>query len=505
MFNEFGIVRSVLVYSACVLLVVFLGYMLVTPQSLMTIAVVGLTMVALSFPLMLRWHHWVLITVWNAPLIFFFIPGQPAFWAVMAFASLSFSILHRALRKKTDFIHVGMTSWPLLLLAVIVIITILLTGGIGSRAFGSETWGAKRYLGVLGAIAGYFALVGHRIPLRHANLAATLFFLSGVTAVMADLAFAAGPNFYFVFAFFSSDIASQQAFTQMTFMRLAGLTWMAQAGICFLLVRYGIRGLLNLAYPWRLALFLILFSLGLFGGFRSTVVLTALLLMTQFYYEGLLRSRFLPMVLSVAVLGGVFIVAFVDKMPLSVQRSLSFLPLNVDSAARADAAGSLDWRLQMWKVVVKDVPTYFFKGKGYTFSGTDYVLTQEAQRRGLFTAYEDTLISGNYHQGMLTLCIPFGIWGVIAFIWFCISGWRVLLNNYRYGDPALHRINTFLIGFYMAHLIFYLFFYGQFDLDFMQFTGLVGLSVARNVGVRKPAIELAPLPARGVEVVSLGA
>src|SRR5258708_29570167 len=100
-----------------------------------------------------------------------------------------------------------------------------------------------------------------------------------------------------------------------------------------------------------------------------------------------------------------FGVAFMSKLPLSVQRSLSFLPVEIDPQAKIDAAGTLDWRVQMWKVVIKDVPKYLIIGKGYGFSGTDYLLTQEAIKRGVFAAYEDTLVSGNYHSGLLTILI----------------------------------------------------------------------------------------------------
>ena len=63
-----------------------------------------------------------------------------------------------------------------------------------------------------------------------------------------------------------------------------------------------------------------------------------------------------------------------------MQRSLSFLPIQVDKVARHDAMSTLDWRFQIWKTVLPEVPKYLWLGKGYNFSGTDYDLTQEAIR-----------------------------------------------------------------------------------------------------------------------------
>jgi hypothetical protein len=104
------------------------------------------------------------------------------------------------------------------------------------------------------------------------------------------------------------------------------------------------------------------------------------------------------------------------------------------------------------------------------------------------------LISGNYHNGILTLLIPFGIFGLAAFLWFCWSAMRLLINNYRYGDPAIRNFNAFLLAYFAARLTFYLTLYGQFDLDFVHFTGLVGLSIALNNGMRtSPAVEEEPV------------
>ena len=214
------------------------------------------------------------------------------------------------------------------------------------------------------------------------------------------------------------------------------------------------------------------------------IILGLVLVLCQFWFERLYKDRLLIFfVVAFALLAcGMF--AWSDKLPLAVQRSLSFLPLRIDPSARLDAEGTLEWRLQMWKTLLPEVPKYLFLGKGFAYSGTDYYLTQEAVRRGIYTSYEDTLVNGNYHQGLLTLIIPFGIWGAIGLMWFWAAGLRVLYSNYRHGLSELQAINTFLISFFVARLIFYVLFYGQYDLDLCQFTGVVGMSIALNQGVR---------------------
>ena len=486
-----GLPRAVLTSALVISLALITGYLMTNPLSFVTLAGVGLMLFVICLPVLLRWHHVLLIGCWNAVLICFFLPGKPPLWVVLAVLSLGIAIVTRTLRDKSGFLHVRSITVSLVLLAIIVVATAGFRG-VGSQVFGSEQWGAKRYMGVLAAILGYFALTAQAIPSARAKWLAGLFFLSGVTAIFSDLAFAGGPAFYFLFLLFPTDVAFHQATTADTLKRFSGLAWMAQAGNSFMLMRYGIRGLLDVHRPWRLMVFIGLFLLGLFGGFRSSIILLGILFLTQFWFEGLLRTKWFPIAVLATLLVVAVLVGYAEKLPLSIQRSLSFLPINVHPAARQDALGSLDWRLQMWRVVLPEVPQYLWLGKGYTFSGTDYMLVQEAIRRGMFTSYEDTLVSGNYHNGLLTLIIPFGLPGTVAFAVFIFAGWRVLLRNYLFGLAELQSVNTFLIAYFMARLIFYVVFYGQFDLDLMVFTGVVGLSISLNGGVKSPSYPQSP-------------
>ena len=109
------------------------------------------------------------------------------------------------------------------------------------------------------------------------------------------------------------------------------------------------------------------------------------------------------------------------------------------------------------------------------------------------------MISSDYHQGILTLIIPFGIWGLLAFTAFCVGSVRALYRNYRYSPPELRSINTFLLSFFIGRLIFYLVFYGEFYLDLMLFTGTIGLSLSLNGGIRQEAEVTMPEPVASTE------
>jgi hypothetical protein len=494
--------RAVIVYALILPLAIFLGYMLATPTDFESFAILLMAFGTLAIPLLLKSHHLMAVFTWNAALIVFFLPGQPQLGTVLAVISLTISIVTRTLSRKRAFISVPSVTLPLILITIIVLITAKFTGGIGARVLGNDSWGAKRYLGVFGAIVGYFALIAQPVPRDKANLYVTLFFLSGLTWMISDLVFMAGPQLYFLFVLFPSDYASLQALTADTLMRLSGLGFAAAWGYYFLLARYGIQGVFDLRAPWRLLLFSICSAVSLLGGFRGLLILLITIFVAQFHFEGVLKKRLGPILILFTLLIGAGAITFIDKMPLSVQRTFSFLPLDkIDASARLDAAGTLDWRLTIWKTVIPEIPKYLLLGKGYSYNGTDYYLTQEAVRKGMYNAYEDILISGNYHNGILTILIPFGIFGFGAFLWFCWSSSRVLYNNYRFGDPEIRHINTFLIAYFMSKLLFYMVFYGQFDLDLVQLTGLVGLSISMNNGMRtRHSVELSEeeVPAREI-------
>jgi len=82
------------------------------------------------------------------------------------------------------------------------------------------------------------------------------------------------------------------------------------------------------------------------------------------------------------------LIPFVGHLPLSVQRTLSFLPLPVDPVAQASADLSTEWRLQMWKNVLPQIPQYLWLGKGYSISAADLLEGTEKARKQEAAKYQ---------------------------------------------------------------------------------------------------------------------
>jgi choline-glycine betaine transporter len=119
----------------------------------------------------------------------------------------------------------------------------------------------------------------------------------------------------------------------------------------------------------------------------------------------------------------------------------------------------------------------------------------DAAVKGTFAENQPSALSGSYHNGPLSVVMTFGIWGVIAFVWFWIAAIWVLYNNYRRGDPALRTVNTFLLVAFVGRIIYFMSIFGDVSFDILTFGGFLGLSVSLNGGVSRPA----PQPARATK------
>ena len=482
-------IRNLIAYGVALPLVVVVGYFISQTDDFFSLLALGLVLLAGCLPFLLNSHRLLLILSWNAAVDAFFLPGQPALWIVLAFVSLFFSIAQSALKRNARFITVPFLTWPLVILGIIVVITAIARGGIGLRSFGSDMIGGKKYVTVMGAIVGYFALSCQAIPKKRAVLYATLFFLMGTTAAICDLIYVGGPGFYWLYYAFPPELARLQAMSDylgpQSVFRLEGVAWSSVAFCCFMLVRFGARGVLDFRRPWRIIIFLLAVVAGLFGGFRSRLFLIGMFFIAQFCLEGLWKTRWLPILLAGSLLIGAVVLSVAEKLPNSVQRTLSFLPVKVDPSVKKDAEDSTLWRLEMWGVIWPEVPRYLWLGKGYTFSASDFYLTEMAQAWGLAKDYESMVVVAEYHNGWFSAMIPLGIWGLVAFVWFVAAGWWALYQNYRYGDKDLQRVNTFFLAFYTVRTIFFFTIYGSLNPELALFTGVLGLSVAINQGVKK--------------------
>lgn len=491
MTGTISISKGMVIMLIVVPLAALLGFLLAMPEELPSLAIIAVVLIILTIPVLIQWHHLILIMSWNAALIVFFLPGQPNVWMLVTLTSLFWTVLNKTLNREYPINNVPWLTWAMIALAVVVLATAKFTGGMGLRTLGGQVYGGKKYYYILFAILAYFAISTPRIPIAKAQRYVTLYYLTGLTAAMANLLYFF-PSLWFLFNVFPVDYAVSLAtedfdVTSIKFNRLGGLTFAAQAMCSLMIMRFGIRGILDFSKAWRFLVMLGLIAISMLGGFRSSFIAIMLLAVIQFFLEGLHRTRLFPVSLMSCLVGFILLIPFAQVLPLSVQRTLSVIPmLKLNPAARVDAQISTEWRLRMWEVLVPEIPRYLLLGKGYVTGAADYYLGLESMKRGFSANYEASLIAGDYHNGPLSVIIPFGIWGALAFLCFCGASFRVLYLNWKFGDARLKSINTFLFAAFITHFLFFMLIFGAIHGDIFTFAGLIGLSVSLNSGVCKP-------------------
>jgi hypothetical protein len=484
--------RGLLIFALCLPLAILMGFMLADPMMTSNQMFISAALIALLIPFMLTIHHRALIWVSGAVIIAFFVKGQPQMWMVFAVLSFTISLVSRPLRKvKTKPVWERWVVVSLVIIVACILTTAALTGGIGMRVFGSSMYGGRKYFSLLVSVIGFFALTLALLPKRFAQRDIGIFTLGPITTAFSNVAYMLGPSFYFLFALFPVSLAVNQAQADFApalvgIKRYTGFGSASTAICMYCLLRWGFRGICDLSKPWRVFIVLAAMFMGMLSGFRSSILVTVLVATIQFFAEGLHRTRYAVSFCGFFAAGFLFLAAFSESLPLSAQRAISFLPVKVDPIAASDAKTSITWRLEMWRMVVKEIPKHLWLGKGYAIDPTDLYVAEESFRRGFINDYETAIAAADYHSGFLSMIIPFGVVGTAAMMLFFFAGARVMYRNMRYGDADLRKINAFLFSFYLGRLLYFFGFFGGIETDFWFFVSLVGISLSLNGGMKAP-------------------
>jgi hypothetical protein len=487
--NAPAILRSLVIFAVIVPLAVFLGYLLANPLDYATFGYVGVVLLVLVFPLLLRWHYPLLLFSLCTNMTLPFMKGNPNLWLVLVALSLGISVLERAMNSQMHFIRVPQITWPLMFFAAVVVFTAKLTGGIGLHTFGSEVYGGKKYINLIVGILCYFALTARRIPPERAKLFLGLFFAGQVTQLIGDLAPITPSFLHFIYWFFPATGTVYYGGTyELGLTRLGGVG-LAGVAICmWMMALYGIRGIFSAGKQWRLLVFLGGVCMVFLGGFRSSIFQVAEVFVLLFFLEGLHRTRLLLKFAFVGLCALVLVIPFASRLPYTFQRALAFLPLDLSRDAVASAEDSSQWRFEMWKALLPQVPKYLLLGKGFAITMEDNeFMGSDTAFRAVDASQQGLALSSDYHSGPLSVIIPFGIWGVIGMLWLLGAGLRVMYCNFRYGDPSVRIINTFLFVYFLCYIINFIFMTGGLSSNMEVFASYLGLSVALNGGVGRPA------------------
>lgn len=468
------------VYAASLLLAAFLGYTLAQAQGAQSALVIGAAFGLVLAPLLVRGHQAVLLFAWNSTLSLHLLPGSAPAWLMLGGVTLAILFFQRALVRGGEFNLVRAMTLPLIIFSLVVIVTMLARGGLGVQWLGSGALaGGRKYIYILGAIIGYFAISLQKVPLDRVSLYVSLFYLGGLTGFLGPLGAYLGGPFSYLMMFFNpieGVAAAQDAF------RVKGFSYVGNAIFGFMLARYGFGGVFHTHHVWRPVVLVLGMVIGMLSGYRTLLVLYAGTLGLMFLLEGWHRTKWTFVWLVTGSLFMATLYQATPHLPTPVQRSLAMLPLPVEPAVRMEATGTIEWRQGLWDNLKHDLPTYFWVGKGVAISRVEMEWAETLSRFG-GKPWDYAYITGEHHNGFLSVTIAFGVWGLLALLWVFGAGGWLLWRNWRHGRPELAKVNALLLSSYLCWLVLFFTYWGTLYWSLRDFTGILGLSVAINHGL----------------------
>lgn len=179
-------------------------------------------------------------------------------------------------------------------------------------------------------------------------------------------------------------------------------------------------GLMRPIWYLRSAILLLGFIGVSLGGFRSAIIGLVALMMVNVrlrhgwggvFRLGLWLGGFLAFVIVVHSAG-------IYRLPLSIQRALTFLPGRWDEVAVLEAKTSSRWRYEMWREMLTSDRYIDNKllGDGFGFSMRQFAMMQSLTRMGEAGQQETFMIVGQVHSGPVSAIRYVGYVGCTFFI-----------------------------------------------------------------------------------------
>lgn len=431
------------------------------------------------------------------------IPGLPAGMQVVHLLMVFFvgltiarNIISKPSAPRKKAAHLALYTF-LLLLGVIIYFR-----GLGLRVAGSGLLGGSSYIKLFFGAGFLFCAQYYTLTAKQWRRCLYMMLIGSTLPTLAQLVFMlSGGSIYQHFLFIQpyvygliENMVGQEGSGAYRFHGLAGVSvQLVTTGLILL----PFRGFMN---PRMLLLIVFCLGLGALSGFRISItenLATAFIFIMLSVPKGRRLSTFIMMAVSVILL--LFaLVPVLPHMPYPVQRAFSWMPLaDISPIAKMDAAGSAQWRFDVWKYSLAYWKEFMWLGRGFTFH-----ISEVQSLSGRLDMYLEAYLTHNYHSGPLSLLLDTGLPGLII-------GTVFLALNARYATKGpVMGADPFLVRFcnvYRAKVIYgvfaYFFVFGDvrssFISIFIDLTILESLHNTMGWLARKQSAETtsaAPLP-----------
>jgi hypothetical protein len=469
-------------YAVGALALLFAAMLLAANQLLVALLLVGVFSL-FTLPYHAQLSAIVATATFSSAFILPMVPGRPYVWETAALFGWTGVLLLTFLRRyppdlmstlrRNRWIFVGILVYCLTLLLI------MQTRGFGLRVLGSGggMMGGRLYLQQL--ICAIFPLLFCMIQMSEKMLVRLLMiqWLLSTTYFVSDFAFSFGGVTDVLLAFFElpGDAANFEGqFLHFGIRRFQSFQNAGLGLVFLLLARYRLSDFFSGRRWWLLPVFVGIFGMSLLSGHRTIV----------FYITGTVaviavaQRFFTARTLILAPLAGAVLLLVLysqaDRLPLSAQRAVSFLPgIQINAQAANDAAKTIHGRRMLRLVGAQMMPDYLWVGRGFAKYADIHLTVLDPD--GVTPHVEQ----GVFYNGFIGLMVNTGLSGTVGMMLVILGGtalaWRVLKMVRRtQSEDTLIRAAAVLAGFWFTSVLFFLFFHGDAELALKSFALQLG-------------------------------
>jgi hypothetical protein len=380
---------------------------------------------------------WLLIPFMAAVDIGLRIPGQPNTLLLAHILVLGFSTAQLLLRKLP--FKIRFSELEVLMLALIAMVAqVYVRNPVGISIFGTDSVGGKNYFIFAITSASAFLLCFLRVP--QSQLAA-VFRLSVFGGILNFLISVLG-QLVPIIGIFTGTVAFQ---TSGTSVQQPAMESDAASRIGFLAtlsrnlalwISSVISPAMGLMRPLWLLLILGALASAAFCGFRSGLMTVLTIFALGTLYRGGRGQAVIGLFGSFAVIVTLAFSNAIHPFPPNVQRAMTFLPGTWEERYKLDAAGSTEWRMEIWKEVLFSERWISNKvlGDGLGFTAvelkaqTNAIEGRLSGTSGFDSQRENILASGDYHSVAVSAVRTCGYVGLLVLL---VVMFRLVVHAHR--------------------------------------------------------------------------
>lgn len=416
-------IKAIILAAVAIFVAIYLGTDAATAQfEAIAWLLGGLTFVMCLF---LGRKIWLLIPFLSAVGLTFQIPGNPSSLLIAQILVPPFCTLLFLMRRLPfKFAWTELEFWVLII--TLFVAQVYIRNPVGLNLFGGSTVGGKAYVLYVISLTSCFLLVGLRVKpgelkwiLRLSIVGSLLNTLvSALGLVFPLLAYYTGGNVR-SFSSYDNQVTDSRAATRVGFLSVFGSS-------AALWISAYISPLRACFRPLWAILLLLAIAASLASGFRSGLATVGLTLLLGILY----RNGFVGLLLAScgagAALASLAVVNLLHPLPPNIQRSLTFLPGTWEERYKADAEGSTEWRVEIWREVLLTDRWIRNKwlGDGLGFSASELAIQQnlnESKNNAMgisgFDAHRESILAnGDYHSGPVSTIRVIGYVGLAFFL-----------------------------------------------------------------------------------------